>query len=182
MHQEESGGPGPKGGGGPDRIAGDGPPLDRRTENRRALWLAIAGGVGIVIGIVALIIAIDAKNATKSDKELTAEVNKQAQVAVAGIRGQLDRDVARASAVLTTLRATSKTAKATREQLRQDVGRNRSGVAANATAIQNLQGTTNDLQQSVSSLNTQVSSLQAEVARLRSGQLDLDRRVSALEG
>jgi hypothetical protein len=150
------------------------------TENsgtsidRRSLWLAIAGGVGIVIAIVALIVAISAKNATSSDARITAQVNRDARLAVAGVHSQLQHDVASATAVLRQLEAGSTAASRTDNKLLRDVNQNKSSAASNRGSIDKLQA-------SINTLTAEVQKTNGTVTKLSANQQALTKRVDALE-
>ncbi len=50
-------------------------------DDRRVIWLLVLGGLAFIVGVVALLIAIDANNKTTSDEDLAmtvrAEIGKQ---------------------------------------------------------------------------------------------------------
>jgi chromosome segregation ATPase len=142
--------------------------------DRKTLWLAIAGGVGIAIGIVALVIAISAQNATTNDAKITAQVNRDARLAVAGIHSQLQQDVASATAVLRQLQAGSTAASRTDGKLLRDVNQNKSGVAGNSASIGKMQA-------SINTLNGEVGKLNSTVTNLGASEQALTKRVNALE-
>jgi chromosome segregation ATPase len=137
------------------------------------MWLAIAGGVGIVIGIVALIIAISAKNATNNDAKVTAAVNRAARLAVVGLHNQLQHDVASATTVLRQLQASGAAAAKTRQDLLRDINRNKTALAISA-------GTITKLQTSVNTVTAEVRKLQTTVTNLGNAQQELTKRVNAL--
>jgi hypothetical protein len=140
---------------------------DGSRPNRTSTWALVVGGLGVVVAIVALVIAIGAKNDTRDDTQLTKAVNAQAAQAVDSVRGELKRDVRAANTTLVRLRASSAAAKRTRVALKRATGANSSGVANNRVAI-------GQLQQSVDTLNDQVADLRLD---LRS----LQQRVRTLE-
>jgi len=127
--------------------------------DRRSLWLAIVAGVGVVIAIVALILAISAKSATNNNAKVTAQVKQDANLAVAGVHGQLQRDVASATVVLQQLTAESRTAALRRAQLLHDVNANKAGVAVNRETIVKMEASINTLTADVNKLNTSVTTL-----------------------
>ncbi len=141
--------------------------------DRKLLWLAIAGGAGIIIGIVALIIAISANNATQSNAKLTAQVNQAAQHAVVGIHDQLQHDVASATTVLRALQASEAAANREHDQLRQDVNVNKSAVAVNRASIAKIET-------SITALTSEVHQLSEKVTKLSTNQQALTKRVDAL--
>ena len=127
-----------------------------------------------MIAIVALIIAISAKNATSTDAKVTAEVSRAAHAAVAGVDAQLRRDSANATSVLHQLQTEAAAARKSRDQLLHEVGQNQTGVARNARAIAALQ-------KDVSTLTAEVQKLSTTVANLSTTQKSLEQRVAALE-
>jgi chromosome segregation ATPase len=147
---------------------------DGASIDRRSLWLAIAGGVGIVIAIVALIVAISAKNATNNDAKITAQVNQDARLAVSGVHTQLQHDVASATAVLRQLEAGSTAASRTDSKLLRDVSQNKSSAASNRSSIQKMQA-------SINALTTELHKLNGTVTTLGANQRALTTRVDALE-
>jgi chromosome segregation ATPase len=146
---------------------------DGSSTDRRALWLAIAGAIGLVVAIVALIIAISAKNASVSDAKVTAEVKRDAGLAVAGVHAQIQRDVASANTVLHQLEAGSRAAARTRDALLRDVKQNRAGLAASNATIAKMQV-------EINTLGTEVKKLTATVNTLNANQQALTKKVNAL--
>lgn len=142
--------------------------------DRRFWWLAIAGGVGIVIAVVALIIAISAQNATNNDAKVTAQVKEDARLAVAGVHNQLRHDVTSATNVLRQLQAGSSAAARVRDELIRDVNHNKSAVATNRVSIEKLQA-------SINTLTAQVHQLNGTVTKLGASQQALTKRVDTLE-
>ena len=143
------------------------------STDRRALWLAIAGAIGLVVAIVALIIAISAKNASVSDAKVTAEVKRDAGLAVAGIHAQIQRDVVSANTVLRQLEAGSRAAATTRDALLRDVKQNRAGLAASHATIAKMQV-------EINTLSAEVKKLTATVGTLKANQQALTKKVNSL--
>jgi chromosome segregation ATPase len=148
-------------------------PRDRKVD-RKSLWLAIAGGLGIIIGVVALIIAISAKNASENDAQVTARVNRDAQLAVAGIHNQLQQDIASATTVLRQLQVSSTAASQARSALQNGINQTKSGIASNRTSITSMQAQINTVTAEVHRLSTTVSKLSTNLTALT-------KRVDALE-
>ncbi len=144
------------------------------SMDRRSIWLAIAAGVGIVIAIVALVLAVSAKNATSNNAKVTAQVKQDARLAVAGIHTQLQHDVASATTVLRQLQAASADASRTRAGLLRDISQNRAAVASNRGSIQKIQA-------SLTTLTAKVHKLNPTVTNLRASEQALTKRVDALE-
>jgi len=156
--------------------------------DRRNMLLAIIGVAGMVIGIVALIIAIAANNASQSDAKVTAQVHQEAQVALAGVRNELRRDAASAAALVQHLQVESNQATRARrnllagvEQNKAGVATNRSGVATNRSGVATNRASISDLASTVTTLNGDVQTLSRSVDNLKTSQDDLGNRVSALE-
>src|SRR4051794_21816747 len=70
----------------------------RRRRDRRTMWLGlVVGALGVAVAVVALLIAIDAKNDTVSDEKLAAAVKAQAVTASADVSSELRSDVSAAA-------------------------------------------------------------------------------------
>lgn len=141
--------------------------------DRRTLWLAIAGAAALIIAIVALILAVSAKNATNTDAKVTSAVNGAARLAVTGLHTQLQHDVASATAVLRALQASGAAAARTRAGLLRDINHNKAALALS-------NGTVGKLQTSVNSVTAQMRKLDTTVTDLGSAQRTLTKRVDAL--
>lgn len=156
------------------------PPSPRPAEpphrpDRRLLWVAAAAAAaGLLIAIVALVLAIDARNANNADVKVTDAVRQQARAAVADVQAQLQRDIGNANGVLLRLRASSAAARQARESLQAEATANRSGIAIDTGDIQRLQS-------SIDTLNGQVTTLTVTVNGLAASQRALAARVRTLE-
>lgn len=113
-------------------------------DGREKLF-AIAGGLGLIIGIVALVFAISAKNSSVSNDEVEKQVEAELRESIEGVKGSV----------------TSEQGKARRAERRAS-----GGIAANTQAIKKLQNQNKKLQKSLSSTNDEVSKLTDEVKRL----------------
>lgn len=152
--------------------------------DRRSTWLAILGPVGVVIAIVALILAISAKNQGSSEQKVTAEVRRQAQVAVARVDDALRADVHRAAGAVNALDQRSREARRQNALLRRSTAANRGGIAANRDVIAANRAAIGRLGQRVDALAAQIGQLQGQSARLQgeSGRIPgLQRQVNALK-
>jgi chromosome segregation ATPase len=149
---------------------------------RRDWWMAGIAAVGLVIGAIALVIAIDAKNDTASDVKVTAAVNQQARAAVQKVRHSLDGDVKRATVALRSLDDSSANADKARARLRREVKANQGGVAGNRQAIASNRQAIAALERDVKALQTSVGDLTTQVNQQGKQLNRLASRVSKLEG
>jgi chromosome segregation ATPase len=147
---------------------------EQKDRDRKTIWALIIGGLGVVVAIVALVIAISAMSATNDDAEITKAVKQEANEQIGGLRADLQKNITAATAVLQRLEAGSSQADRARAALREEASANRSGVASNQASIKALQT-------SVANLNKQVTGLSDSVTTLTRNQQTLTQQVKAIE-
>src|ERR1700744_5018018 len=89
--------------------------------NRTTMWALIIGGIGVVVAIVALIIAITANHRSNDNKKIAAAVQAAESRQIHGVQADLQKNVAAATAVLKHLQRDSTTAHRNDSHLKRDI-------------------------------------------------------------
>jgi uncharacterized protein YlxW (UPF0749 family) len=162
---------------------------------RTVIWALVIGALGVVVAIVALVIAISATSTTNDNAKITKAVRVEEGRQIGGVRADLQRNVAAATAVLKRLQHSSSRAHRADAALRRDVNtakngvlRNGARISANRETIASLQTTIVHVQANVANLQTTVGSLSTAVKNLTTSstsqaqqQRVLSRRLNALQ-
>ena len=145
--------------------------------DRRTIWLLVLGGLAFIIGVIALFVAIDAKNNSTSDADLTKTVRSEIQSQVPQLQTALSdqsrkvaiglRQAARARARLKGSQAVTQgdlnklsgQLKPMRNQVNH-LSREVNGLTNNVNALQNQQNRTRD---TIATLTRRVNRLQVQV-------------------
>lgn len=120
--------------------------------DRRERLFAIAGGIGLILGIVALVMAINAKNSSVSNDEVEKQVEAELQQSIEGVKGSVTTDEGK---------------------LRRAERRAAGGIAVNTKAIKDLQKENKKLKKKLDLNVDEVDTLAGEMRKL-------DSRVSTL--
>ena len=104
--------------------------------DRREKAFAAAALLGLAIGIVALVVAIDAKNGTKSDAEVASQVKAQ----VAQVRGQITSNTARAENANNAARKGAKSNMGKIARNRSKIARSKAKIAKNNAQLTRKKG------------------------------------------
>jgi chromosome segregation ATPase len=163
--------------------------------NRTNLWALIAGGLGIVLGIVALVVAITS-NSTNNDH---TKIEKAVQVAearqISGVQSNLHRNVAAATVLLKRLQQDSGRAHRADSALRRDVRNTKHGVlhnaskisansaaiSANSSKITAVQANVSSLQNTTGNLNADIRSLRTALNAQQKQQQAMARHIKSLQ-
>jgi chromosome segregation ATPase len=161
---------------------------EQPNRNRTTLWALIVGGCGVVVAIVALVIAISANSTTNDNAKISKEVRIAETREISGVRADLQRNVVAATAVLKRLQRDSGRAHRTDAKLRHDVNTtktginaNRSQIALNHSQITAANANISKLQSTVGGLHADVKSLTTSVDSQKQAQQALTRRVKNLQ-
>jgi chromosome segregation ATPase len=161
---------------------------ERPGANRTVIWALAVGACGVVVAIVALVIAISANSTTNDDAKIARTVRIDETRQIHGVRADLQRNVAAATAVLTRLQHSSSKAHRADAALRRDIGATKSGItsnksqiAVNRSRIDSADANISRLQTTVGGLSADVKSLTRAVAAQKQAQQALDRRVKRLQ-
>jgi chromosome segregation ATPase len=161
---------------------------------RTIIWALVIGALGVVVGIVALVIAISANHTTNDNAKITRAVRVAQTRQIGGVRTDLQKNVAAATLVLKRLQHDSTRAHRADAKLGRDVNAAKNGVLkngekinANKASIANVQSNVvhvqanvAQLQNSVGTLNTTVKTLtDTQTAQARE-QRNLTRRLNNL--
>jgi chromosome segregation ATPase len=155
----------------------------------------VIGGLGVVVAIVALVIAISANSTTNDNKKITNAVHAEEGRQIGGVRAELQKNVAAATVVLKQLQRDSSRAHRADASLRRDVNtakngvlRNGARISANKETIANLQASIVHVEANVANLKTSVGGLSTMVKTLTTSstaqaqqQRVLTRRLNALQ-
>jgi chromosome segregation ATPase len=160
----------------------------RGGADRTIIWALAVGACGVVVAIVALVIAISANSTTNDDAKIAKAVRIAETRQIHGVRADLQRNVAAATAVLTRLQHSSSKAHRADAALRRDIGATNSGVttnksqiAVNRSRIDTADANISRLQTTVGALDADVKSLTSSVAAQKQAQQALARRVKRLQ-
>ncbi len=143
---------------------------EQAGSKRTVIWALVIGGLGVVVAIVALVIALSANTTTNDNAKITKAVRAEENQQIGGVRADLQKNVAAATLVLKRLQHSSSKAHRADAKLKRDVNNARNGVLRNGakisanketiatvqTSIVHVQANINDLQRSVASLNRTV--------------------------
>ncbi len=156
--------------------------------NRTIIWALVVGACGVVVAVVALVIAISASSTTNDDAKIAKAVRIAETRQIHGVRADLQRNVAAATALLTRLQHSSSKAHRADAALRRDIGATNSGVttnksqiAVNRSRIDTADANISRLQTTVGGLNADVKSLRNSVTAQKQAQQALARRVKRLQ-
>lgn len=169
--------------------------VEQAGGKRTVIWALVIGGLGVVVAIVALVIAISANSSTNDNKKITNAVRAEEGRQIGGVRADLQKNVAAATLVLKRLQHSSARAHRQDAALRRDVNtakngvlRNGARIGANQASIANLQRTIVHVQANVSNLQTTVGSLSTTDKQLTTSSTAqarqlrvLTRRLNALQ-
>jgi hypothetical protein len=169
--------------------------------SRTTIWALVIGGLGVVVAVVALVIALTANSTTTDNAKITKAVRTEAGQQISGVRADLHKNVTAATVVLKRLQHSSLSAHRAAAALRRDVNSAKNGalnngarISANKETIANLQtnivhveANVANLQRTVGSVSTAVKHLttssksQARQQRVLTGRLNaLEKTVNAL--
>ena len=105
----------------------------------------IAGGLGLIIGIVALVLAISAHNSSVSDADVEAQVKEQLNASIEDVKGSISSDQG-----------------SNRRAQRREEG----GINSNANSIVGLKKQNEKLKKQLADTNDEVDKLTSEVKKL----------------
>jgi chromosome segregation ATPase len=166
-----------------------------QNGNRANLWALIAGGLGIVLGIVALVVAITTNHSSNDN----AKIEKAVQVAearqISGVQSNLHRNVAAATAVLKHLQRDSARAHHADAALKHDVkltktgvvrnqqgiSANKSQIAVNGSKISSVAADVSNLQNTTGGLNADIRGLRNTIATQQKQQQAMARHIKSLQ-
>ena len=149
--------------------------------DRRIMWALVIGGLGVVVAIVALAIAISAKSATNDDAKIAKAVKAEESRQIGGVRADLQKNVASATLILQRLQGSSSNAHRADAALRRDAAAAQTGVTNNRARISAAQTSIANLQTMVANLNTKIAGLMNSIASQKQEQQSLTHRVDALQ-
>jgi chromosome segregation ATPase len=154
---------------------------EQAGRDRKTMWALIIGGLGVVVAIVALVVAISATSQTDDNAKIVAAVRAEANNQIGGVRAELQKNVTAATVVLKQLQGGSTQAARARDALRQEVNANKTAVAGNQASIKALQTNVATLNTAVKALTTSVATLTKNQDTLTTNQNSLQSEVKALQ-
>jgi chromosome segregation ATPase len=168
---------------------------EQAGSKRTTIWALAIGGLGVVVAIVALVIALSANTTTNDNKKITKAVRAEESSQIGGVRADLQKNVTAATAVLTHLQHSSAKAHRQDAKLQRDLnnaknGALRNGAKINATketianvqtSIDHMQANITDLERSVGSLDTTTKNLTASSTSQAQELRVLTRRLNNLQ-
>jgi chromosome segregation ATPase len=160
---------------------------EQAGDKRKVIWALVIGALGVVVAVVALVIAISANHTTNDNAKITKAVRAEEGAQIGGVRADLQKNVAAATVVLTRLQHSSSRAHRQDAALRRDVNtakngvlRNGARISANRETIANLQTNIVHLQANVANLQTTVGSLSTTVKNLTTSSKSQAQQLRAL--
>jgi chromosome segregation ATPase len=157
-------------------------------SNRNVIVALVIGACGVVVAIVALIIAISANHTTNDNAKIAKAVRAAETQQISGVRADLQRNVAAATVLLRRLQSSSARAHRADAKLHHDVNAdkaavssNRSQIAVNRSRIDTADANISHLQTTVGGLNANVKNLTATVKSQQQAQQALAQRVKRLQ-
>lgn len=149
------------------------------TLSGNSLWPWILGGLGLVVGIVALVIAISANNNSTDDKSLVDETAQQVREEISGVGGALSEQSE-------TTAADERLAARDRARIRHEV---RVAVHRAQGEFESVNTTNADLAAEVKKLEKQLAGTRAQAAEeaetveaLAAELAKVEKRLARLEG
>ncbi len=139
-------------------------------DDRRAIWLLVLGGLAFVVGVVALLIAIDAKNGNTSDEDLAKSV-----------RGEIQKSVPQLKLALASQSKAIATAGARLRQAERAQKRLAGGQAIDRGDLNKLSSQLKAMQGDINGLTNDVNALKNQQNRTRDTVATLTRRVNRLQ-
>jgi hypothetical protein len=146
---------------------------ERASGKRTTIWALVIGGLGVVVAIVALVIALSANTTTNDQAKITKAVRAQESQQIGGVRADLQKNVTAATAVLRRLQRNSARAHRADAALGHDVKDAKNGVLKNGAQISANKATIADVQTDVVHLRANVSNLQSSVGSLNTSVKEL---------
>jgi chromosome segregation ATPase len=157
-------------------------------SNRNVIVALVIGACGVVVAIVALIIAISANHTTNDNAKIAKAVRTAETQQIHGVRADLQRNVAAATVLLRKLQRSSARAHRADAKLRHDVTAdksavrsNRSQIALNRSRIDTADANISHLQTTVGGLNANVKNLTTSVKSQQQAQQALAQHVKRLQ-
>jgi chromosome segregation ATPase len=144
------------------------------VEDRRAVWLLVLGALAFVVGVVALLIAIDAKNATSSDEDLAKSVKTEISKQVPELQQALSAQSRKVAAGLRQAARAQARIKGSQAVDRKDLGKLSTQLKATNAKL-------NRLSDDVNGLTNDVNTLKNQQDRTRDTIGTLTRRVNRLQ-
>jgi chromosome segregation ATPase len=141
------------------------------TSSGNSLWPWIIGGLGLVVGIVALVIAISANNNSTSDKSLVNETAQQVQEEISGVGGAV-------SEASETAAAGQRQAARDRARIRREV---KLAVHRASAEFESVNTTNADLNAELKKLKKQVAGREAKASEDAKAAESLEREVASLK-
>jgi hypothetical protein len=133
---------------------------------RMIIWALVIGGLGVVVAVVALVIALTANTTTNDNAKITKAVRAGESRQIGGVRADLQKNVVAATAVLRRLQHSSRQAHRADAALGHDVKSAKNGVLKNGAKISANQETIANLQTNIVHIQANVTNLQRSVGRL----------------
>jgi chromosome segregation ATPase len=146
---------------------------EQAGSKRTIIWALVIGALGVVVAVVALVIALSANTSTNDNAKITKAVRAEQTRQIGGVRADLQKNVAAATAVLTHLQRSSSRAHRADAKLRRDVSNARNGVLKNGAKISANKET-------IATLQTSIVHVQANIANLQRSVGSLNRTVKNL--
>lgn len=130
-------------------------------EERSNIWPIVLGALALVVGVVALLMAVDAKNNTSSNEELAKSVRAEINQQVPQLQGALS---AQSKAVTQGLRQAARA----RAAIKGNQAIDRGDLNKLSSEIKALQGDVNNLTDDVNALKNEQNKTRDTVANLTS--------------
>jgi chromosome segregation ATPase len=155
----------------------------RRRRDRRTMWFGVAvGTVGAAVAVIALVVAIGAKNDTVSDEKLAAAVKAQAVTASADVSSELRSDVSAAASARRQIKVAVARARDSEAKLRRQQERLAGSEKVTQQDLNQVAHDNATLRAQYDTLNNEVRELTTDLAHQRREIQELKAEVAALGG
>ena len=143
-------------------------------DDRRSVWLLVLGALAFVVGVVALLIAIDAKNSSTSDEDLAKSVRTEISKQVPELQKALS---SQSQEVTRGLRQAARA----RARIKGSQAVDRGDLNKLSAQLKTTQGQITRLSNDVKGLTNDVNALKNQQNRTRDTVGTLTRRVNRLQ-
>jgi chromosome segregation ATPase len=145
-------------------------------EDRSRVWLWVLGAAALIVAVVALVIAMQAKDGNTSDADVAKQVKAEAETQIAGLQKQIQGQVqagrkagAAATVALRRIDREQKALSGNQAVSKSDLAKLSGQINALQSDVSNVTAQQNKMSDQVASLDQRVTHLQKQVQRQNSG-------------
>jgi septal ring factor EnvC (AmiA/AmiB activator) len=145
------------------------------------MWLLVLGALAFIIGVIALFIALDAKNGNTSDDDLTKSVRTEVQRSVPALKLALASQSKAIATAGVRLRRAERTAGARLRRAERTQRRLAGGQAIDRGDLKKLSAQIKGVQTNTANLTNEVNALKNQQNKTADSIAALNRRVNHLQ-